>query len=188
MLKRQRPRCAHIKKDGEQCSQYVLTKEGLEKMQAEGFDLRADAQLYCSYHARTAEERREMQSRGGTFSKQRYDERQAEKIQQALLARPEMPREIVARTQQLLRELLGARLPGTYETDIRKAAVGVYLASAVYSAPENRGQLLAELVPRDVRGRNDLWDIAENEIRAYIDELPEAEREAAWQLLATPIA
>jgi len=183
VIKRQRPRCAEIKSNGEQCSQYVLTEGGLEKMRAQGFDMRADAERYCSFHARTAEELHEMQSRGGAFSKQRHDERQQEKLQAALEAREAMPREIVARSQQLLRQLLQAKLPGTLETDIKKAAVGVYLATHVYGPPEDRERLLRELVPRDAHGRDDLLAIAEDELRGYIDELPADEQEYAWEML-----
>jgi|SRR5262245_8370206 len=76
-----------------------------------------------------------------------------EKPQVALEALEAMPPEIVATTQQLLRELLKAKLPGTLETDIKKAGVGVYLATHVYGPPEDRECLLRELVPHDARDR-----------------------------------
>src|SRR5262245_15156948 len=80
-------------------------------------------------NTRTAEELHGMHSRGVAFSTQAHDECQQEKLQAALEALEAMPREIVATTQQLLRELLKAKLPGTLETDIKKAGVGVYLAT-----------------------------------------------------------
>jgi len=185
VLKRQRPKCAHVKTNGDPCSRYVLTKEGLQKMQAEGADLVASPERFCAFHARTPEALHEMQSRGGAFSKQRHDERQAEKLQAALDARETMPREFVVRIQQLLRELLTAKLPGTYESDYRLVIVGAFLAAHLYSAPDDRERLLHELLPRDVRGRRSTHEDAQEELRALIDEIPEEERELAWELLTT---
>ena len=106
MIKRKPPRCMHIKQDGEQCKGHRLTKDGLQRMLDNGFDLVADADQFCSYHARTEAEKYEMQSRGGSFSKQAHDERQAQKLQEALDAREVMPREVVVAAQTLIRTLL----------------------------------------------------------------------------------
>lgn len=185
MLKRQRPKCARVKSNGEQCSRYVLTKDGLQKMRAEGYDLVADPERYCSFHARTAEGLHEMQSRGGAFSAQRAAERKQEKIQAALDARETMPQEITVAVQPALKQLLQAKLPGTRESDVRSVAVGGYVAAHVYGQPDNRERLLYELVPRDVHMREDLWSIAEDEVRGMIEELPDDQRDLVWEMLGT---
>jgi hypothetical protein len=82
-------------------------------------------------------------------------------------------------------ELLTAKLPGTRETDVRRASVGALLASHLYGQPEDRDRLLHNLLPRDVHTRSDLREIAEDELRTYIDELNPADRDQAWELLTT---
>jgi hypothetical protein len=185
MIERKPPRCTHVKANGEQCRGYRLSKDGLQKMLDAGFDLVANPEGLCSYHARTEAERYEMQSRGGSFSAQRAAEVKAEKLQAALDAREIMPRELVIAAQALVRELLAAKLPGTRETDIRRASVGALLAATLYAPPEDHDRLLQQLLPRDVRGRGDALDIAEHELQRYIEALAPSEREQAWELLST---
>jgi hypothetical protein len=185
VIKPKPPRCTHIKANGEQCQNGRLTKDGLQSMRDHSFDLVADAEQYCSYHARTPEERYEMQSRAGSFSQKRAAERKAEKLQAAWDARETMPRELVIASQQLVRVLLTTKLPGTRETDVRRASVGALLAAHLYGQPDDRDRLLHNLLPRDVHARSDLLAIAEDELRTMIDELDPSERDRAWELLTT---
>jgi hypothetical protein len=102
-----------------------------------------------------------------------------------LEARDPMPREIVARVQPALKELLRAKLPGTRESDVRSVALGAYVAVHMYCAAEDRERLLQQLLPADLQIRDDLWTTAEDELRDMIEELPPEQRDAVWELLAT---
>jgi hypothetical protein len=184
MIKRQ-PRCVYIRENGERCSNARLSKDGLQRLAASGVDLVADAAQFCSYRARTPASRREMQSQGGAFSKQRHDERKAEKLQAALDARDPMPREIVAAVQPALKQLLAAKLPGTREPDAHSVAFGGFVAVHMYVQPDIRERLFKELLPASLQMRDDLWSSAEERLRAMVDELPADEREAVWELLTS---
>jgi hypothetical protein len=161
-------RCIAETKDGEQCKGYRLSAEGIEKLLDAGISLVADPALYCSFHARTIEERFEMQAKGGAHSKKNVVEVYPEK--------DPMPKEIAATGYLLFRSLLDSKLPGTNESDARRVALGCYLASAMYTPAENPTKLLWELLPRDLQRRNDLAELAETQLRDVIDELSDEEQ------------
>lgn len=185
MIKRTPSRCAHVKANGEQCQNGRLSKDGLQSMADAGIDLVADAAQFCSYHARSEASKFEMQSRAGSFSQKRAAERKQEKLEAAWEARETMPRELVIRAQQALRELLTAKLPGTRESDARQVATGAYVAAHLYGRPDDHDRLFHALLPRDLHARTDLREIAETELRHAIEELAPEDREAIWEFLAT---
>lgn len=171
-----------VKSNGEQCQGHRLTADGLQRMVDAGFDLVADPEQFCSYHARTEAERYEMQSRGGSYSQKRAAEVKAEKLQAAWEARETIPRELVVAQQQLVSGLLTAKLPGTRETDVRRACVGAYLAAHLYAQPDDHEKLLQQLT---LHVRQDALQIAQDELHDMIEELAPDQREAVWEMLAT---
>jgi len=178
-LKRKAKRCEHLKEDGTQCSGYVVTKDGVQKLLDEGISLVADpAGRLCAFHSRTVEERYEMSVRGGSYSPKRA---KAERQQQEE-ARDPMPRQFAAAAYQLISTLIEAKLP-TFppEPDSRKVALGVYLATVVYDPPYDRGTFVAKILPRGVYMRE---DAVEDELRAILEELDPDKRELAWEMLA----
>jgi hypothetical protein len=182
-LKRKAPTCSATKKDGDPCTRSRVGKDALQRMLDEGFDLVADPESFCAYHARSEAERYSMSVRGGSYSPKRA---KAER-QQLEQARDPMPRQLAAAAYQLITTLLAARLPGTFpaEVDFRKVALGAYLATAVYDPPQDRAHFIQSILPRGVHNREDAVEVAENELRAVIEELPAEERALAWQMLGT---
>jgi hypothetical protein len=182
MLRKAAPRCSFVKSNGERCKSYVLTREGVQRMLAGDFDLVADPERFCAYHARSESERYEMSVRGGSYSPKRAKaERQA-----AEEVRDAMPQEIKLAAYTLIRSLINAKLPTSPpEVDTHRVAVGVYLASAFYARPADATSFLHSLLPRELRGRDDLEQIAQTQLRSTIETLEPAEQSQAWELLAT---
>jgi hypothetical protein len=187
VLARKRIPCEFVKANGDRCRGYRLTGEGIGKLLDADISLVADPERFCSYHARTPEERFEMQHRGGSYSAKKAAEERAALERARLEAKIEMPRDIVNAAQSLVRDLLVAKIPGTWppETDVRKAAVGAFVAAHLYAQPEDRGRLAHALLPRDVRQRGDAADVAEDELRAMIESLEPAAQATTWELLNT---
>src|SRR5262245_47090042 len=121
-LKRKPKTCEHVKNDGTPCSNYVLTKDGVQKMLDEGISLvAAPAGRLCSFHARTPKEIYAMSVRGGSYSPKRANTER----QQLETSRDPVARELAIANYTLIRNLVNAKLPGVRppETDFRKAAL-----------------------------------------------------------------
>jgi hypothetical protein len=187
VLQKKRIPCEYVKASGERCNGYRLTREGVGKLLDADISLVADPERFCSYHARTEEERYEMQHRGGSYSAKKAAEQRVALAKARLEVKVTMPRDIVNASQALVRELLAAKIPGTFppETDVRKAAVGAFVAAHLYAQPDDRGRLAHSLLPRELRHRDDIAEVAEHELQAAIDDLGDAERNSVWQLLST---
>jgi hypothetical protein len=131
--------------------------------------------------ARSEEERRRMQKRGGAWSPKKEARERAEREQLPVPT----PKEFALTTFRLIKRLLDARLDGAWppEGDFRRQALGAYLASCVYTLPDDdRARYAYALVSRDLRDRDDITASAESELRAVIDELAPEERDLALQI------
>ena len=183
VLKRPRPRCSFVKANGEKCRGYRLTREGVLKMLDNGFDLVANAESRCGYHARSEAERYEMSVRGGSYSPKRI---RAEREQERKQAEAQMPQEIKLAGYTLIRGLIAAKLPTIPpEPDVQRVALGVYLASQICAPPDDRMRFINSLLPRDLRGRDDIAEIAETQLQDAIGTLDAAEQSRAWEMLQT---
>lgn len=151
-------------------------------MLSQGIALLPDAGSYCSYHARPPEGRAAMQRRGGQHSPKREAKERA-----ARAAEPDpMPKQFALASYRLIEQLLSAKLDGTFppESDFRKQAVGAYLASQLYTTSDSdRAHFAYRLVSRDLRGRSDLLEAAEDELRTLIDELEDEAQHTAWKII-----
>ena len=179
MLTRKAKRCTFTKPNGDPCNGPRLTKQGIQKLFDQGISLVPDPESLCSFHARTETERRRMSSRGGSHSPKRVQQEQQERRRDVI----EQETKLAAYT--LIRKLVDATIENTFpvEPDIRKRAVGVYLAAHLCEQPEDRAVFAHSLQTRDLRNRHDIWEIAEQELRAGIDELEEADHSQAWKLV-----
>jgi hypothetical protein len=133
VLRKQASRCTFVKGNGDPCRGYRLTRAGVRKMLDGNFDLVADPERFCAYHARSESERYEMSVRGGSYSPKRVRaEREAERKQ----VEQQMPRDIVLAGYALIRQLIAAKLPTMPpEPDVRRVALGVYLSSVLCARP-----------------------------------------------------
>jgi hypothetical protein len=149
----------------------------------DNFDLVADPERFCAYHARSESERYEMSVRGGSYSPSRVRaEREAERKQ----AEQQMPRDIVLAGYALIRQLIAAKLPTMpAEPNVRRVALGVYLASMLCAQPDDRTRFAHSLLPRDLRARDDIAAIAQTQLQDAIDGLEPAEQSQVWEMLAT---
>ena len=183
LLGRKRKTCAATKADGTPCTSGVLTSEGLESLLQRGAALVPDAGSYCSFHARSPEDRARMQRAGGHWSPKKEARERAAREQ---LPDP-MPKEFALTSFRLIQTLLDAKLPvWPPEGDFRRQSLGAFLASCMYTLPDDdRAHYAYRLVSRDLRGRPDLLTSAEDELRHVIEELPDEERELAWKLVAS---
>src|SRR5215471_8816256 len=77
-LRRKPPQCTATRADGERCTSFALTQDGITSLQARGVGLVAAPQGLCSYHARDEASRRQFQSQGGTESAKRFHAPKAE--------------------------------------------------------------------------------------------------------------
>jgi hypothetical protein len=182
LTKRKLRTCAATKTNGEPCTQFVLSEEGMTKLLDRGISLVADPTSYCSWHARTPEELFEMAARGGSFSPKRA--KAEPEAQPPELER--MPDELALASRTLIRELLAASIEGVFpvEPDVRRRALGVYLALQIFD-PGDRGSFVKSLLPRSLHGRaQELETIASDELRDTISGLERSDQETAWELLA----
>jgi hypothetical protein len=182
LLGRKRKTCAATKADGSPCTSAVLTPDGLESLLEQGAALIPDAGSFCSFHARSPEDRARMQRRGGQWSPKQEARARAAREQMP----DPMPKEFALTSFRLIQMMLGAKLAGVFpaESDFRKQSLGAFLASCMYTLPDDdRARYAYKLVDRDIRNRPDLVETAQEELRAIIEELPEDEQHLAWEII-----
>jgi hypothetical protein len=180
-VQRQRPRCVGVRKDGSQCTQYVLKPEGVQSLLDKGHSLVPDAGKYCSFHARSEDDRARMQRSGGAWS----PKKQAQARQQRELLPDPMPRQFKYASYKLIASLLDAKIPNTFpaEPDARKQMLGAYLAALAYAQPEERGHRMYQLVNRELRQRQEIAETAETQLRDVIFGLDREEQKIAWEIV-----
>ena len=122
VLKRKPKRCAATRVDGNRCTVHVISAAGAVRLLDRGVALVATPTDYCSMHCRTPAARREMSRKGGRYSPKR------DRVNQKALerAKPAMPDEHKLTFKRVIRELLGAKLPGVWPgvPDAKRVALG----------------------------------------------------------------
>jgi hypothetical protein len=178
MLRKKPPRCSYVKPNGDPCKSYRLSKQGIQALLDQGISLVSNPEAFCSMHGRTEPERHRMAAKGGAYSPKQAKVKEEKE-------RDPMPRQYAVSAYRLIGELLDARLPNVHpvEPDIRKQAVGAYLAGTIYAPPEDRAHVVHSLLRRSANGRHDLIEVAEAELRAMISELDEDTQREVWKLL-----
>jgi hypothetical protein len=179
-VQKKRPRCVAERKDGSQCTNLVLTPEGLQSLLDKGASLVPDAGRFCSFHSRSPEDRHRMQRLGGAYSPKKLA-----KLEQARAEAPDpMPRQFALASYRLIERLLDAKLP-TFppEPDQRRQALGAFLAGQLYAIEDgDRARFMYSLVNRQIAGRGDIVETAESELRAVIAGLDPEEQKIAWEI------
>jgi hypothetical protein len=122
-----------------------------------------------------------MSSRGGSHSPKRAtaEEQQRE--------RDVMAEQTKLRAYDLIRQLVDATIPNVVpvEPDVRKRALGVYIAAHLYQPPGDAMVFAHSLLTRELRHRDDIQQLAEEELPQGIYTLDQAEQREVWKLLAT---
>ena len=142
-----------MKTNGDPCRGYQLGKAGVQKLLDGGHALVSDPESFCAYHARTAElataDVRGVEARSPEACT-RSSARSAE--------RDVIDRETKLAAYKLIRSLVDATIPDTQpvEPDVKKRAVGVYLAAHLCAQPDDRMVFAHSLLPRDLQHRDDI--------------------------------
>jgi hypothetical protein len=179
-LTRRSRTCAATRADGNPCTVHVISAAGAVRLLDRGIALVETPTDYCSMHCRTPAARREMSRKGGHYSPKRA------KAGAPAPEREPMPDEHKLATKQVIRELLGAKLPGVWpaEPDTKRVALGAYLAMAMFD-PGDNGEFILSLMPRGLHARaHEVERIAHEELRDAISGLEPDEQSVVWELLA----
>jgi hypothetical protein len=181
-LSRKPRTCAATRADGNRCTVHVISAAGAVRLLDRGIALVETPTDYCSMHCRTPAARREMSRKGGQYSPKRA-RAEADAVEPA---RDPMPDEYKLATKRVIRELLGAKLPGVWpaEPDMKQVALGAYLAMAMFD-PGDNGEFMLSLMPRALHSRvHEVEAIAQEELRDAISGLEPDEQSVVWEMLA----
>jgi hypothetical protein len=179
-LSRKPRTCAATRADGNRCTVHVISAAGAVRLLDRGIALVETPTDYCSMHCRTPAARREMSRKGGHWSPKRAE------VNRQPPEREPMPDEHKLATKQVIRELLGAKLPGVWpaEPDTKRVAFGAYLAMAMFD-PGDNGEFILSLMPRALHSRvHEVEAIAQEELRDAISGLEPDEQSVVWEMLA----